>query len=292
MTKQTIRTQEHINTHETEQPNPLDDARETVRALTEEPDFLNGAPANYDMSDSSTDDYLYRISEYTDSFVETRLKDGTLSEEQVAPILLLGATPYAMRQQQLLNSGARLDREYFHHAKDTMAQFNSLVYETMNQNEAVSMHDLATTMSLATTEYTNDRLEDVFKSTSDIARGIRVERTFEHIVEEFGILDIRHATPQEDRKGVDFIVTTPTGNELKIDIKASLDQVAARNNGYDDISAFIKTPDGKFIFYPLISNEMFVDDTCKIKDTPHTQQVKLAIMGQVQLMETKLLQKR
>lgn len=291
MIKQTSKTLEYSRTAETEQQNPLGDAWQVVRTLTEQPDFLTGAPEDYDMSNTSNDDYLFRISEYTNDFVETHLKDGTLSEEQVAPILLLGSVPYAMRQQQLLNSGAKLDREYFHHAKDTLAQFNGLVYETMNQNEAITMHDLSTTMALAATEYTNDRLEDVYKSTSDITRGIRVERTFEHIVEEFGGLDIRHATAQEDRKGVDFIVTTPSGNELKIDIKSSLDQVAARNRGYDDISAFTKTPDGKFIFYPLISKEMFVNDTCELKDGEYIQKVKLAIMGQLQLMETSLLQK-
>lgn len=292
MQKQIQKSQEFSKNSEINQADTLHEARQTVRNLVNEPTFLASAPSDYDMSSSSTDDYLYHIARYTDDFAETRIQDGTLDESKLAPLLLASFAPYAMRQQELLNSSIRLDRENYHHAKDTMADFNGLVFEIIDKNEDLTVNDIATTIALTSSEYSNDRMEKTLKSATDIARGIRTERAFEKIIKDFGVLDIRRATPKEDRKGIDFIVTTPAGNELKIDIKSSLDQVASRNKGYDNISAFTKTSDGKFVFYPLITDEMFENNTCKLQDTEYTQQVSLAVMSQLQQMETNLLQKR
>lgn len=283
---------EQESVHEGYIHNPLDYAQETVDELASSSVFIeSGLQKNYDMSSTSTDDYLYLLANFTNDYLQEN-KDYFLEnygQETVESIRLHGMAPYAMRQKSLLlnaeQTGMPLSREAKNHAKDTAIQFNQTLLALIDSNPSRNINDLSNSISIAASRYDAASTAQINDTINSTVRGMRTEYTFQRVVEASGLVEIRHATAKEDRKGIDFIITTPDGKQLKIDIKSSFNSILnkSRDGDVDINSPYTKTRDGNFIYHPLVKDSMFKNNSFLLsKDA--AAEFTMPILGNIQKM--------
>lgn len=287
--------QKEINHEYETEHNPLTYARELIRDISQSPEFLDsGYGYGYDMSDSNSLDYQYHLASITLDYVKD---NGSFFLENYGPdtlaaIKMLGTAPYAFSQQNILDSAeknhTRLDRETYSHAKDTMVEFNHGVYELIESNPRLKLDEVAVALSKTVGDYANFYHAHIHKKANEILRGLRTEFGFKTVVDASGMVNIRHADTHQDRKGIDFVVSTLDGETtINIDLKTSMKGVDKKSNytATDDMP-FTQARDGNFVYYPYIEDTAYTKGTFALKKSA-IDGLTIPIMSNLQKMVQK-----
>ena len=174
------------------------------------------------------------------------LKDKGYSEHDLESLDLLTLTPVAIYAQVTLDryragtinfrmsNLSKEDQAIFLESKQLVSKYNSLIRDFAEQNPEVHAYDIKDSIedTLDFFVYFNEQ-KAVKESIDAILVGAQHEAAFGQILQvlkdEYGY-DFRPATAEEDTgrgdarykgKFFDYVVTTPDGKELLIDVKAS-----------------------------------------------------------------------
>ena len=136
----------------------------------------------------------------------------------------------------------------------------------MESNPDIQISKLTDALTMVNSRYTYGDPEEIHHLIESKVRGVRIERAFEDIMSSQEYISCRRGTIQEDRKGIDFVLTLPGIGDVNVDIKSSLDQVAAQNGGYGDVKAYSIDARGHLRLFPLMNDSSFENDSCRIKE--------------------------
>ncbi len=271
------------NTHAADNPtrfSSLEDARNIATQITESDVFYTlAAQGGVDIRTTSSDEYLELMSVTTRDYVENNQNNNLLSYEQAAAILVFGQAPYALRQQELLEANSQqrfLGSKEFHDAKDYLVNYNADVSALLRAYPDEPLENIEANIVRTATEKMESSPESLQRYVNDTLRGMRAENTFYDMVEPLGI-PIRHGTPQEERKGVDFVVGSGA-QSIRVDIKDSLDQVAGKNGGYADKMPYAKTRDGNIVYFPYTKDIIYKNGSSTVKNEM-VEPVRMQILG-------------
>lgn len=277
------------NTSTTEQPNDLEQPQETtleyakrfVDDITASELFIQSAyDTNISLDETSNDDYISLLASTTDIYVEQFADD--LAPEETIAIQVLGHTPYALRKKQLLDiakSESVVSHQEVSNAKDALIQYNSLISDLLTTMPDQPLETLSQVIASAGIEKIEISSDDARRYSMETLRGIRTENTFKQIIESTGVINIRHGNTQEERKGIDFVLSGDDGTDIKIDIKSSLDQIASKNGGYSDQAAYAYK-NGVFTYFPYLIDDRFVNNS-SILDPETVSLISPQILGDV-----------
>ncbi len=224
---------------ETEHPNSSnwDDIGHYVTSLTNEADFITLVEEQGLANDSL--EYAEALSRYTDDTLAQQ--EGLVDEKTATQIRLVAGAPYVTHASLAMNElrarrmgGRRLPREEwnaFNHMKKQAVLYNQLLNEYMYQYPDDSFSALSQAISDQALDHSGRDTQTAANAIEGVVRGARTEAATRHLFDDCAV-PYRAATPEEDLRGADVILTLP-GAEYDLDIKKSLDQLASNNGGYD-----------------------------------------------------------
>ena len=236
-------TTEQLTTPEIQTRSPWSDANAIVDGFKSEPGFiaqLMRLDASH--SDPTTREYADVLSAYSKSFVNAHEGDQIISPDLAEQITLIASAPLYIGTQIDLAyyDGERKRRRFpkdewrhYQSLKDSAIEFNQQTssYAYGHPDDKLSDVNKALTGS-ALASYPR-HAEMVEKHITDTTRGARTEAVTRQLLDVAGI-PYTPGTAEDDRKGGDVIVHY-RGNNIKIDIKSSLDDIAYVRGGYDEI---------------------------------------------------------
>ena len=248
---------EYTKDIEQQQETSLEYAQSFVDDITSSELFIQSAyEKGIPLDETSNDDYIELLADTTDAYVEQFADE--LEAEDAAAIKVLGRTPHALRQKQLLDathSGSPVSRQEISNAKDALIHYNTLISDLLASAPDQPLETLSQAITTAGVEKIEISSDEAYRYSMETLRGIRMENAFESIVDSLGVVAIRHGDIKEERKGIDFVLTGADGTELKIDIKSSLDQVAGKNGGYSNTAYAYHR--GVFTLFPYLLDSHF-----------------------------------
>lgn len=252
-----------------------DSALDRVIDLTTEPLFLeNGYDKGVDVSNLDSEDFARHLNEYAEDYCRISKLDGTEDSASLSELALFANAPLLVLQQQKLNANQKkhdLPSIEFHQAKDDLVHSNSLITDYINEHPTENIHSLINNLSATVDRFKDTPDQNARTIIEEHIKGIRTEGGFVQLASQLKGVEIRPATPQQERKGVDFAarITLPSRNQpvgVDIDIKRSLDQVAGQAGGYsDDQDTFAMKEKGHFKFCPLIPDSAYENDSFLLK---------------------------
>lgn len=224
---------------ETEQHNPSDwdDVGDYVTSLTNEADFIRIVEQQGLVSDSI--EYADALSRYAEEALVQQ--EGLIDEKTATQIRLVARAPYVTHASLAINKlrtqrmgGRRLAREEwntFNHMKKQAVLYNQLLNEYMYQNTDDSFSAISQVISDQALDHCGRDIHAGAMAIEGVVRGARTEAATRHLFDDCDV-PYRSATPEEDLRGADVILTLPSA-EYDLDIKKSLDQLANNNGGYN-----------------------------------------------------------
>lgn len=238
-TKTNTRTHESIHhTAETEQPTASrwDSISDYVTSLTNEPDFISLTGGQGLERDSM--EYADALSQYTEASIAQQ--EGLIDEQMATQIRLVANAPYITHASLRINElkrrrmgGRKLPKDEwdsFNTLKHQAVWYNQMLGDYMYTHDSDSFSDISQALVDQTLDHFPSGATPAATTMEGIVRGVRTEAATRHLFDDCEI-PYRPATPAEDLRGADVILTLPNA-EYDIDIKKSLDQLAENNGGY------------------------------------------------------------
>lgn len=155
-----------------------------------------------------------------------------IDEQDAYTHILAGMVPSAILHTKALESRPPY-RESKEH-KLALSNFNGLIRsfasnhpDTTVPQLTAELHAVANVTVAHSGNNLSNTAEDLINSA---VRGAQHELVFEQILAASGF-EYRPATPEEDLKGADYVIIAPSGQEIKLDVKASLTQIDGKNYG-------------------------------------------------------------
>lgn len=215
--------------------------------------YLSSTNQTLDYEDASA--YWRTISIYTDTYLDAHDELSPLERESYAVIANLPAAMIASYQlERYKNTLATSD---FRTNKQTICTYNQLLkhYVTAFPQQSEPLHKelldgVLQTVGAESADFTQ-HTEGVLQA---ILKGIRHEIGFTRLLDLAGI-PYRESTVDEDLKGKDIVILF-NGNEIGVDIKASLSEVEAQNKGATHNPYAIKA-NGNIVMYSMMLDTHF-----------------------------------
>lgn len=225
----------HYDSHLTTDQLGWDATSHYVTSLANDPDFIERSEA------LGGDKYSIEYADLLAQFAEEKVaqQEGLIEEKVATQIRLVANAPYMTQASILINDynerrkSSKLSRAEWDHLgqlKEQAVWYNQMLSNYLYENSDESFGSI----SQAISDQVIDHSQDVGSSAQiadGVIRGARTEAATRHLLEAAGI-PFRTATIKEDLRGADIILMLPTG-EYDIDIKKSLDKLAASQGGYD-----------------------------------------------------------
>lgn len=221
-------------------------------------------------NDTTDPIYWAVVKAYTQSRRQQLEASGKVSEQFLDGLALLSSTPgaiFAQKQLDVMRAGGKSfrfsnlspqEQEVFLASKIVVSEYNTLIRELAQMNPDVYVDDLvATTEQMMDLAFPLDEHKAIGDSIDAVMRGAQHEVAFGQVLQQLKELygfDFRPSTVQEDigegdgnkhRKFFDYIVITPDGEEILIDVKASTE--AVKQLGFRGIIG--KRQDGTYITF-------------------------------------------
>jgi len=236
-------TTEQTTTPEKQKTSTWSSAEELVSGFQFEPDFISGLmKAGVSPSDPTTLEYANNLSAYSESFIAAREIDQTISPDLAQQITLVANAPLFVNNQEKLTS-YESERKRYRLPDDDWKDYQLLKQSVVVFNQQLSSYAYS---------HPDDRLSDVNKALvnsalnshprdarivekhiTDTTRGARTEAVTRQLLDISGV-PYTPGTAKDDGKGGDVIVHYK-GNNIKVDIKSSLSDIAYVRGGYDEI---------------------------------------------------------
>lgn len=266
--------------HETLAETPLDRAYQLLSDFQESEYFLDAATqAGIDTHYRSNDDYLALLSATTKDHVRQLHDAGETPADDLIALQVLGQAPHALRQEQLLvHHKDLLSRESIKDAKTSLIEYNADISRLLRAQPDTSLDEMTDQITRSSLETLEMNAEEMAQYTMTTLRGIRVENAFEDVLTTTGV-PVRHGTVEEERRGIDFVVN----NTLRIDIKASLDQVHGKNRG-DNGTPYAISRDNLITYFPYFQDSHFENNSSRLAQTELTAAIANYIMGDLMRM--------
>lgn len=234
----------------------LHSAADRVREQAYEPEFhaaLTRASVDLDRSDPAA--YWRVMAEYTARKTGANSELSPLEKETTQ---LIGYLPNALFQgYQLKYQKNLLSDAEVRGAKRTACTYNNLLKDFVRnrpQDADQLKANLLDGFLLTVGGDSYDFNEFADKALDDTLRGVKHEVGFGAILDTLGVAH-RDATITEDLKGRDIVLTF-NGQEIGVDVKASLDQVDGKNHGSDGKPYAVK-PNGDLVMFSMLLDKDF-----------------------------------
>jgi hypothetical protein len=219
------------------------DAENLVSGFQFEPDFMaqlmraDAAPG-----DPTTREFADTLSAYSESFIAARELDQTINPDVAQQITLIANAPLYITTQEDLEyyENERKHRrlpddewEYLQSLKAYVVWFNQQTsdYAYTHPDEHLTDVNKALIDSALNSHPKNAKM--VEQHITNTTRGARTEAVTRQLLDIAGV-PYQPGTAEQDRKGGDVIILYK-GNEIKVDIKSSLSDIAYERGGYEEI---------------------------------------------------------
>ncbi len=223
------------DSHLTSDQSAWDDISRYVTSLTSEPDFVQRTEA------PSKDKYSAEYADELARFADEKLaqQEELVDAKTTTQVRLVANAAYMTHASAMINSyneqrkSSKLSRVEWNHLgqlKEQVVWYNQMLSSYLYDNSDESFSAISQAISDQTIDHAQD-VEGAAQLIDGVIRGARTEAATRHLLEAAGI-PFRTATAKEDLQGADIVLTLPTG-EYHIDIKKSLDKLAASQGGYD-----------------------------------------------------------
>lgn len=271
---------------------PVAYAEETIETSLINSDYFitTAQERDIDLTDRSDTRYLHllhdMVNEYLDQNEEFFMTiDGG---ETYYAIKLLGTAPYALKQQRALEVAEHHgNKSNAKHSKKVLAEFNETTYRFIEQNPSRSPTKVADLIERTATSFDPESQGYAYNKALEIVDGMKTEYAFHQAVNyrpETGY-KARRGNVEEDKRGIDSIVTLPQNHELLIDLKSSLGAVEHKAHIHHPTfeEPYTKMRDGQYVYAPYIEDNMFEHDSFKL-DTGSKIRLRNKILEQLQKM--------
>ena len=239
----TQNTYDRVASPEKQKTSTWSSAENLVAGFQFEPDFIAQLmKADISPSDPTSREYVDALSLYSESFVAVHEVDQTISPDLAQQITLVANAPlYTTTQEDLMHYEQELKQRrltddewnYFQSLKGYVVWFNQQTsdYAYAHPDDRLSDVNKALIHSALNSHPRDAKM--VEKHITDTTRGARTEAVTRQLLDVAGV-PYTPGTAEQDRKGGDVIVHF-RGNDIKIDIKSSLSDIAYVRGGYDEI---------------------------------------------------------
>lgn len=219
------------------------EASKMVRNFTTEPAFLESlGREGVSPTDPTTLEYANALSSYSEGFYSAYELDNTTDPNQSTQIRLIASAPRLIHSMEeitfYLNEAKQRnlstdEKTYQNSFKPFLVWYNQLLsgYDLANPTGKMSeMAKALTEQSLLSFPYDGQGVEN---NTKMIMRGARTEAASQQLLSRTK-LNYSPGTAQDDMRGGDVIILHK-GLRIKVDLKSSLEKIAAIRGGYDKI---------------------------------------------------------
>lgn len=233
-------------------------SKRLLYAMLDDPNFRTTCKASGidPYEDVSSPAYWEIVAEQAGAFVEK----AQATSGNTLPLLtfeLLALTPDYLFTQQALNRNNFPNYASKRDAKEKVSYFNSALRIFATEFPDTN----ASTVISSLLGMANSAIEDKHVRQSAVlslkrtVRGAQHELAFEQILRHTG----RQFTPaslEEDLEGIDFIVAGNNGEQLNVDVKASLNKIEAAGEMNE---LFVRKPHNKVMVYSLTTDQELHD---------------------------------
>ena len=236
---------EQTHTPERNDMNKWSQAKELVDSFQFEPDFIGQLmQQGVSPSNPSSREYMDTMSSYSESFLSAHELDQTVDPGLAQQVTLISNAPLYVNSQKELNyfehkrkrEGRLSDDDwvYFKTLKPYVIWYNQQLsdYAYTHPQDAISDINEALIDTAIPSHPGDERL--VEQHLSDTTRGARTEAVTRQLLDVAGV-PYSPGSAEEDSSGGDIILHYK-GNNVKVDIKSSLSDIAHVRGGYDEIN--------------------------------------------------------
>lgn len=251
---------QHITTPETLEQSAIDRAltiaSTSVAELGFDKDFqhhLVGNGITLDTEDPA--EYWGAVANFTETYLQNNSELTPLDRDSFA---LVANLPLALTHSYYLDKYQhQMDRGQIRSAKEVVCTYNGLLRHFVRtypqQSEALKaslLNATLETMGAESTDFTT-HAEQAIHAT---LKGIKHELGFSCILNSLGVT-YRDATVEEDLKGRDVVIEF-NGNDIGVDVKASLSEVDQKNRGSNG-SPIAHKPNGDLVMFSMLLENDF-----------------------------------
>lgn len=271
---------------------PIAYAEETIETSLISSDYFIATAQERDinLADRSDTRYLHLLHDMVNEYLAEN-EDFFMAidgGETYHALKLLGTAPYALKQQQALDKAEyHGNRSGAKHAKDVLIEFNGTVFKFIESNPSRSPTFIADLIERTTTSYDPEAKGYAYNKALEIVDGMKTEFAFFQSVnyKKDSGYSARRGTADQDKHGIDALVTVPDVEEMLVDLKSSLGAVKDKEHIHTPTyeEPYTKTKDGQYVYAPYIDDNMFEGDSFKL-DTGSKIRLRNKILEQLQKM--------